>query len=217
MVEDQVDAWARRDRCQAFQEFVRGKDQVARAVMPRARERAEHATVGEARQPFLRERWAQKVADEALEPGTVVGADGTIGVEIETLEVRVARADRPDPRGIGRAADAQDRCAGAVPEGRPSTDGGGADVGEDGGVGGEGIGLEVGRIVGGENTPTSEQAEDAGADRREQTRHLTIGRWGRGIETGGGAVRCGRKHTFEEQGMKVDVELDAPAEPLKSR
>ena len=34
------------------------------------------------------------------------GAHGAIGVEIEAFEVRVTRADRPHPRGIGRAVEA---------------------------------------------------------------------------------------------------------------
>ena len=62
MVNDQIDAWAWRDRGQALQEFVRGKDQVARAVVPRMPERADDAAVGESREPFLRERRAQKVS-----------------------------------------------------------------------------------------------------------------------------------------------------------
>ena len=77
---------------------MRGEDQVAGAVVPRARERAEDAAVGETGEPFLRERRAQEVAAEPLEAGAVVGTDGAIGVEIEALEVRVARADGPHPR-----------------------------------------------------------------------------------------------------------------------
>jgi hypothetical protein len=106
VVQHQIDAGARRDRGQAFQEFMRGKDQVARAVVPRAEERAQDAAVGEPRETLLGERRAQQVAEEALESGTVVGTHRAIGVEVETLEVGVARADRPHPRGIGRAADA---------------------------------------------------------------------------------------------------------------
>ena len=105
-VDQQIDARARRNRGQAFQEFVRGEDQVARAVMPRAPKRADDAAVGAPRETLLRERRTQQVANEALEPGTVVGADGTIGVEIEAFEVGVPGVDRPHPRGIGRAADA---------------------------------------------------------------------------------------------------------------
>lgn len=48
MVQDQIDVWAGRDRGQAFQEFVRGEDQVAGAVVPWAGERADNAAIGEA-------------------------------------------------------------------------------------------------------------------------------------------------------------------------
>ena len=58
----------------------------------------------------------------STDPNTVVGADGAIRVEIEAFEVRVARADRPHPRGIGRLADAQHGRGGAVAERRPTAD-----------------------------------------------------------------------------------------------
>ena len=92
MIDQQIDVRAWRDRGEAFQEFVGGEDQVARAVVPRVAERADDAAVGESREPLLRERGAQKVAAESFEPETVVGADGAIGVEIEAFEVRVSRA-----------------------------------------------------------------------------------------------------------------------------
>ena len=81
MIDQQIDVRAWRDRGEAFQEFVRGEDQVARAVVPGVAERADDAAVGESRETLLRERWAQQVAGEALEPNTIVGADGAIGVE----------------------------------------------------------------------------------------------------------------------------------------
>jgi hypothetical protein len=77
-------------------------------------EGADDAAVGEARETLLREWWTQEVAAESFEPGAVVGAHGAIGVKIKTFEVRVARADGPHPRGIGRVADAQHGCAGTV-------------------------------------------------------------------------------------------------------
>jgi hypothetical protein len=204
MVDHQIDAGARRDRGQAFQEFVRGEDQVARAVVPWAPERADDAAVGESREPLLGERRAQEVADKALEAGTIVRAHGAIGVEIEAFEVRVARADRPHPRGIGRVADAQHGRAGTVAERRAAADRGGTELREHGGISGERIALEVRRVLDSEHAPSSEQTQDAGADRREQAGHLAIGRrWG-GIEASG-AVRRGREDTLEDQGMEVDV------------
>ena len=213
MADHQIDAWAWSDRGQALQEFVRGKDQVARAVMPRVAERAENAAVGEAREPLLREWWAQQVAGEALEPETVVGTHSAIRVEIETLEVGMAGADGPHPRGIGRLADAQHGCAGTVAKRRSTANGGGAELREHGGIGGERIGLDVGRVLRGEHAAPSEQTQDAGADRREQARHVAIGRRWRGSEAHG-AVRRGRKHAVENEGMEMDVGLEAAAKPL---
>jgi hypothetical protein len=156
MVQKQIDVRTWCDGSQALQEFMRGKDQVARAVVPRMAEGADDAAVGESREPFLRERWAQKVPAEPLEPETVVGADGAIGVLIETFEVRVTRADRPHPRGIGRIADAQHGRAGAVAERRPTANGRGADLREHRGIDRERIGFEVRRVVRGEH-PTLPQ------------------------------------------------------------
>jgi len=160
---------------------MRGIDQVARAVVPRVPEGADDAAVGEAREPFLRERRTQEVSAESFEPNPVVGAAGAIGVEIEAFEVRVTRADRPHPRGIGRVADAQHGRAGTVAEGRPTANSRGADLGEHRGIDRERIGFEVRGVVRGEHPALPQQAEDAGADRHEQTRHFAIGRRWRGI------------------------------------
>ena len=192
MVQDEIDVGPRSDRDQALQEFVGGKDQVARAVMPRAPERALHAAIGEAREPFLSERWAQKVAAETFERGAIVGADGAIGVEIEALEVRVARADGPHPRRVGGATDAQDRRAGTLPEGRSTADGGGGELRQHGRVVGEGIGREIRRVVIGEHASAPQQAQDAGTDGGEYVDHLAIGRRGRGIEARGAVWRGGK-------------------------
>jgi len=204
MVQEHIDAGAWGDRGQALQEFVRGEDQVARAVVPRMSEGADDAAVGKSREPLLRERWAQEVPAEALEPDTVVGAHGAIGVEIEAFEVRVARAERPHPRRIGRIADAQHGRAGAVAERRPTADGRGAELRQHRGIDRERIGLEVPSVVRGEHPTLPQQAEDASADRREEAGDLTIS-WGwRGIEARG-AVRRGREDAIEEQAMEMEV------------
>ena len=213
MIQEQINVRAWGDRGQAFQEFVGGKDQVARAVMPRVAECADDAAVGEAREPLLRERRTQEVSAESFEPEPVVGADGAIGMEIETLKVGVAGADRPHPRGIGCVADAQHGCAGTVAKRRATADGGGAELREHGGIGGERIGRDVGRVLRGEHATPSEQTPDAGADRREQVRHVAIGRRWRGIEAHG-AVRRGRKHALQQARVIVNVELEAAAKTL---
>jgi len=158
---------ARRDGRQAFQEFVRRKNQVPRAVVPGARERTDDAAVGEAREPFLRQRRAQEVAAQPFEPGPIVGGNGAIGMEIEALEVRMAAPDGRDPGRIRVPADAQDGRAGPFPEGRSPTDGGRGQLREHGRGVGEGIGREVGRLVGSEHTPAPQQAKDTGADGRK--------------------------------------------------
>jgi hypothetical protein len=91
----------------------------------------------------LGERRAQEVAREALETETVIGTHGAIGVEIEALEVGVARAERPHPRGIGRIADAQHGRAGPVAERRAAADGRGTELREHRGIDRERIGLDV--------------------------------------------------------------------------
>ena len=182
MVEDQVDVGARCDGGQALQELVRGKDQVARAVVPRAGERADDAAVGETGEPVLRQRRTQEVAAETFEPSPVVGADRTIGMQIETLEMRVAATDRQDPRGIGCGPYPHYRRAGAVAERGATADGGGGELREDGRLVGEGIGRKGRRGGGGEYAPASQQAQDAAADRREEPRDLLIGRRGRGTK-----------------------------------
>jgi hypothetical protein len=101
--------------------------------MPWVRECADDAAVGESRQALLGERWTQQVAAEPLESGTVIGADGAIGVEVEAFEMRVALADRPDPRSIRGGADAQDGRAGAVAERGPAADGRRTELCEHGG------------------------------------------------------------------------------------
>ena len=81
------------------------------------------AAVDETREPVLCERRAEQIADQALEPRAIVGADGAIGVEIEALQVGVTAPDGPDPRRIGLTADPQNGRAGPLPEGRAPADG----------------------------------------------------------------------------------------------
>jgi hypothetical protein len=97
-------------------------------------------------------------------------------MEVEAFEVRVARADGPHPRGIRVAADPQHRCAGPVPERRPTANGGGAELREDGGIYGERIGLEIARIFRGEHATSSQETQNTRVDRRKQARHVAIRR-----------------------------------------
>ena len=101
MVQKQIDVRAGREGSQAFQELMRVKIRWRVPSCHGVAQRADDAAVGEARERSLRERRAQKVSAESFEPETVIGADVAIGVEIEAFEVRVARATRPHPRGIG--------------------------------------------------------------------------------------------------------------------
>jgi hypothetical protein len=195
---------------------MRRKDQVAGAVVPWAGERAEDPAIRKSRQTLLGERGTEQVAAEPLESGSIVGADGAIGVEVEAFEMGVAPADRKDPRRIWGGADAQHGGAGALAECRPAVDGGGTDVGEHGGRDGERIGFHVSRGVSGEHAPSSKQSQDARANRREEARHLPIGRRWRGMEARG-AVRCGREHALQDERVEVDVQLDAAPETLDRR
>jgi hypothetical protein len=127
----------------------------------------------------LRQRRAQEVAAEPFESEPVIGADIAIGVKIESLETRVTRADGPHPRGIGGVADAQHGRAGAVAEGRTPADRGGAELGEYGRIDRKWIGLDV-LAVRGKHAATSQEPQDARANRREQVGHFAIGRRGAG-------------------------------------
>src|SRR2546429_2537572 len=97
---------------------------------------------------LFRSRRSEDVAGETLEPGAVVGRNGDVGVEIEALEVGLARSPRGDPGGVGLAADLDDPGAGPRPERNAPLHGSAADAGQRGEFLGERI--HVGRLLGGE-------------------------------------------------------------------
>ena len=97
VVEDDVDPRARRQRCEAFQQFDRFEQQVRGAVAPFRFQGQEHAAIGGARQPLLRDRRPEHVARKLFEAVAIVRRDGDVGVEVEALEVGLARAGGGHP------------------------------------------------------------------------------------------------------------------------
>ena len=139
MVEEKIHPRLRDQDGQLFQELDRGEHERARAVCPRVRERHADTAIGEELDSLLRERRAQEVVRQALEPRTVIGTHRPARVQIEG---RVARMPRRLGFGrvhVGIVPDARNaRARGAAEDAAPG-DGRGAERGERGRVLGEGI------------------------------------------------------------------------------
>src|SRR5439155_24195287 len=104
VVQDVVDAWAGSQGGELLQELNRREEEVARAVVPLALQGDEDEAVERQCEALLRHRRAQHVEAQALDARTVVGPHRDARVQIEALEVRLARPARGDPGGVGLAA-----------------------------------------------------------------------------------------------------------------
>jgi hypothetical protein len=75
---------------------------------------------------------AEEVATELFEAGAILAGDPDVGVEIEALEVGLARAAGGDVTEVRLVAEAAEAGAGAGAEGDAALDGGAPDPGQDG-------------------------------------------------------------------------------------
>jgi len=130
VVEHEIDARARDQGGELFEELQGLEEQVAGAVGPRGLERQADAAVAGEPETVLGHWRAQEVAAELLEPGSVSGRHTEVGVEVEAVEVRLAGPRRSDPGGLGVMAEAPDAGPGAPAQRDPPVHGGGADPGE---------------------------------------------------------------------------------------
>jgi hypothetical protein len=111
------------------------------AIAPHRLECDEDAPVGPAVDAVLGERGAEAVAAEPLKAGTIVGGDPDVGVEVEAVELGLARSARGGVTQVRLVAEAADTAAGTGPEGDATLDGGADEAGQDG----RGFGERVGR------------------------------------------------------------------------
>src|SRR5205823_6659334 len=96
--------------------------------------------------------------------------DHDVRVEVEALEVRLARSAGRDPGGVRLAAELKDAGAGARAERDPSLDRRAADAGERGRFLGERV--DVGDVI--EREPAAgQEAPDTPIDGGEEPRHLS--------------------------------------------
>src|SRR5439155_8206030 len=123
---------------------------------------------------------AEKVAAELLEAGAIVRRHPDVGVEVEAVELGLTRAAGGDVTEVRLVAEAADAGAGTGAEGDAALDGGLNEAGQDGRDLGERVRRD--RVVGGLQVTAGEQLPDPGADGGEDTRHVLVARWGRGVK-----------------------------------
>src|SRR5438094_9185289 len=136
-----------------------------------------------------------------------------LACRIEALEVRLARPARGDPGGVGLAAELIDAGAGARPERDPPLDRGAADAGQRGRFLGEWV--DVGGVIDVESA-AREETLDAPVDGGEQPRHLLVARGLGGVELEAPVFSLG-EDAVQEEGVEVDVQLEAAPEALDHR
>jgi hypothetical protein len=98
---------------------------VRRAIAPHRLELDEDAPVGAEADAVLGERGAEEIATELLEAGAIVGVDPDVGVEIEAVELGLARAAGGDGTEVRLVAEATDAGAGPWSQRDTALDGGG--------------------------------------------------------------------------------------------
>ena len=114
MVQHEIDARARSQGGELFEEFQGLEEQVAGAIVPGALELQPNAAVAGEPKAILRDRGSKQVAAELLEPRTVFCRDAQVRVEIEALKMGLAGPGGGDPRGIGLAPEAKDASSAEV-------------------------------------------------------------------------------------------------------
>jgi hypothetical protein len=77
---------------------IGSNNKVRGAVAPFRLQGQEHAAIGGARQPLLRDRRPEHVACELFEAVAIVRRDGDVGVQVEAVEVGLAGAGGGHPR-----------------------------------------------------------------------------------------------------------------------
>ncbi len=112
-------------------------------------------------------------------------------MEVEAIELGLARAAGGDVTEVRLVAEAADASAGAGAEGDAALDGGADEAGEDGRSLGEGVSRRA--IVFGLELATGEQLLDAGADGGEDLRYVLVAGWRCGVkgEQGGAPDELG--------------------------
>jgi len=150
-------------------------------------------------------RGAEEIATEVFQVGAIVRRDPDVGVEIEPVELGLTRAAGGDVTEVRLVAEAADAGAGTGAQGDAALDGGLNEAGQDGRDFGERV--RRGRVVGGLQVTAGEQLPDPGADGGEDTRHVLIARWGRGVK----GERPGpsfAEDAVQHQRMEVDIQLE---------
>ena len=156
VIDQQIDRRAGRDGRELLQQLHGVEQQVGGAVPPGGLELEEDAAVGAQAQPVLGQRRAQQIAAQVFEAGAIVRGNPDIGVEIEAIELGLARPARGGVAHSGLGPEATHARAGARAEGDAALDGGADEPGQDGG----GLGERVGRdaVVVGLETAAGEEA-----------------------------------------------------------
>src|SRR5207249_641107 len=118
-----------------------------------------------------------------------------------------------DPRGVRLTAELKDAGAAARAERDPPLDRRAADAGERGRFLGEWV--DVGGVIDVESA-AREQTLDAPVDGGEQPRHLPVARQLGGVELEAPVFSLG-EDAVQQEGVEVDVQLEATAEALDHR
>jgi hypothetical protein len=132
-------------------------------------------------------------------------------VEIEAIELGLARSARGGVPQVRLVAEAADAGAGTGAEGDTTLDRGADEASQDG----RGLGERVGRrrVVGWLELAAGEEPH---ADDGEELSHVLVARWGRGVK-GELPWPSLAEDTVEYERVQVDVELKATPEALEHR
>lgn len=120
VIDEEVGARPRDERCEAADELQWIEQEVRRAVRPRGAQFDADRAVVEKLQPILCDGRAQKIATKPFSTLPVACGDGHRGVEVEACDVRVHRLARREPRRPRVEADAPHQRAGIAAVARSS-------------------------------------------------------------------------------------------------
>ena len=178
---------------------------MTRSITPWRFEPHEHASIGPKGQAVLGDWRPQEIPAQPLELGAVLGADGGVGVKVETTEAGLSPTFRRSGLRHRCVSEAENRRTCAPSHGHPLTDGRRVERVQRRRL----RFIEVIAGVVAQQAPSHEQTQDSRSNDTEQgVDFLVRGRFG-GCE-GKRAVRLSHEDPVDRQRVEVHVQIQRP-------
>jgi hypothetical protein len=216
VIQQQVDPRPGRQRRQPLEQRQRLEHEVRGRIRPSVPEVQNHLPLRRQVQPLLRDRWAEGVSAETLEPHAIPRWDDDARVQVETVPPRVARSEalRRERQQLRRRTTAAHGRTGPLAERQAALDGRGRNSREHRGLLTPSIRTPVvaDRV---HHATAGQEPLEAPIDGAEHPVHLVVGRWIARVKAQRRALLD--IHLVQDERMHVDVQVQRGAKALDDR